>query len=382
MKHAAAYRVVRLLVGLSALSILASGCADSSSQASKLPAPAAPVAQPGETFTPIVAAGPRPTNYKVVIISVDGLRPDVLLRADAPNIRQQMNEGSFTMWARTTAVSITLPSHTSMLTGYPPNSHGIQWNDDLPLKEPVYAKVPTLFARAKRRGYSTAMVAGKSKFITLAKPGTLDWVWISPEKPETPEQIAAKQERERDVEADTIEKPKRTEKPDPSKKDPLKYPYDPQEDADVAAQSVRLIREHQPDVLFVHFPGPDIAGHSESWGSPTQFTAIHNVDQHIGEILGAVRDAGLRDLTYVIISADHGGALKTHGPDDPRSRTIPWILTGPNVRKDWDLTRSERLDVNTEDTFGTACYVLKIPLPLNAPTKPITPAFQNVELMK
>src|SRR4051794_27495970 len=54
---------------------------------------------------------------RALIISVDGLRPDLLARAYAPNIRGLMNAGSFSLWARTTAVAVTLPSHVSMLTG-------------------------------------------------------------------------------------------------------------------------------------------------------------------------------------------------------------------------------------------------------------------------
>ena len=80
---------------------------------------------------------PIPQISKVVIISVDGLRPDLALRGHTPNIHALMNIGSFTLWARTTAESVTLPSHTSMLTGVSPVKHGIQWNSDLPLKHPV-----------------------------------------------------------------------------------------------------------------------------------------------------------------------------------------------------------------------------------------------------
>ena len=40
--------------------------------------------------------------------------------------RALMHRGSFTMWAQTTAVSVTLPSHVSMLTGVPPSMHGIE----------------------------------------------------------------------------------------------------------------------------------------------------------------------------------------------------------------------------------------------------------------
>src|SRR6185503_11559881 len=47
-----------------------------------------------------------------VIISIDGCRPDVLLRAKATNIREMMDQGVFSFYAETTDVAITLPSHT------------------------------------------------------------------------------------------------------------------------------------------------------------------------------------------------------------------------------------------------------------------------------
>ena len=40
----------------------------------------------------------------------------------------------------------------------------VPWNRDLPLRETVYSHVPTLFELAKKAGYTTAIVAGKSKF--------------------------------------------------------------------------------------------------------------------------------------------------------------------------------------------------------------------------
>src|SRR6476661_3604656 len=78
----------------------------------------------------------------------------------------------------TTPHAITLPSHTSMLTGVIPRKHEIEWNKDLPLSKPVYPKYPTLFAVAHKAGYTTAMIAGKSKFDTLAIPDSLDWQWV------------------------------------------------------------------------------------------------------------------------------------------------------------------------------------------------------------
>src|SRR3712207_159213 len=59
---------------------------------------------------PPVAAPSHPVAAidRAVIVSVDGLRPDLLARADAPNLRRLMRSGSFTLWASTTAASVTL----------------------------------------------------------------------------------------------------------------------------------------------------------------------------------------------------------------------------------------------------------------------------------
>ncbi len=109
----------------------------------------------------------------MLVISIDGGRPDLLLRAGMPNLRRLMREGSYSMWAKTTAQAVTLPSHVSMLTGVSPNVHQIFWHTDLPLKEMVYPKAATLFEVAKKAGYSTALVAGKSKFAQMNKPGAI-----------------------------------------------------------------------------------------------------------------------------------------------------------------------------------------------------------------
>lgn len=128
---------------------------------------------PGQTTLPTSApanARDDARAQRAVIISIDGLRPDVLLRAEAPNIRRLMRNGAFTFWARSTAVSLTLPTHVSLLTGVEPQVHGIHWNADLPLAEPVYPRYSTVFELAKKAGYSTGAVAGKRKFNVLAKP--------------------------------------------------------------------------------------------------------------------------------------------------------------------------------------------------------------------
>jgi hypothetical protein len=288
-----------------------------------------PVAQARASLA-VVAPSTRPVAAinRVLIVSIDGLRPDVLLRASAPTLR-------FSMWARTTAVSVTLPSHTSMLTGVAPEVHQITWNGEMPFKEPFYPRRATLFQLARAGGYSTALVAGKDKFDTLAVPGSLDHSWI------TDKGVCS--------------------------------------DEQVADEAIKIITQFSPEVMFVHFPNVDSVGHAVGWGTPEQLAAVANVDAQLKRVL----DAGDLSSTLIIISADHGGSARVHGPDDVRSRMIPWIAVGPGVKAGYDLTRlGKGYDVQTFDTFATACYVLGIAPEKSVEGKPIREMFDSAELMK
>lgn len=275
--------------------------------------------RPSPHVRPPATPGKRPVEAirRAMVVSIDGLRPDLLLLADCPNARRLMARGCYSMWAQTTPQSITLPSHVSMLAGASPNRHGILWNSDLPLEYPLYANVPTLFEAAKRHGYTTAVVAGKDKFDAFDRPGVLDWRWV----PNT----------------GTVKT------------------------SAVVGPATDLIRRHRPEVMLVHLPSVDSVGHDKGWGTPEQLRAIEEADRALGRLMTTLEEVGVAGETLVVVSADHGGAGKGHGPDDPRSRHIPWIAAGPGLRRGYDLTAQPRLVVRTEDTFATACWALGIP---------------------
>lgn len=281
---------------------------------------------------PPAAGAGAPRVSRVLVVSVDGLRPDALLRANAPVLRALMARGSFTMYAATTDVAVTLPSHVSMLTGVVPAKHGITWNSDFPKGIPVYPSRPTLFELARRAGFTTAMVAGKSKFATLARPGSLDW-WFAPRQGSVPDEA-------------------------------------------VADTAVRWIATHRPQLLFVHLPEGDRVGHAQGWGSPEHLRTIEASDRQLGRVLQALAMTGLLDSTAVIVSCDHGGAGRNHGAGDGRSRLIPWIAAGPGLRRDFDLTLVPERNVRTEDTFATACALLGVPLPADIEGRPVTEAYE------
>jgi len=248
---------------------------------------------------------------RVLIISIDGLRPDLLVRAQVPNVRALCAAGSYTFWAETTPEAYTLPCHVSMLTGVSAEKHGVTWNEYI---EHSHPNVPTLFEIAKKAGYSTAMATGKMKFIVFARPGALDDFY---------------------------------------------YPHEePVSDEEVAVHAAALLRKHRPNVMFVHLPGVDTVGHEFGWGTDEQIAATERADQAVGRIRETLSALNLEASTLVILTADHGGAEKSHEMLDPRSHFIPWIAVGPGVRKGFDLTRLGDRTIRIEDTFPTACAFL------------------------
>lgn len=258
-------------------------------------------------------AAPRAT--RALIVSVDGLRPDLIDRAIAPVMRGLMKRGSFTLSALTTERAVTLPSHVSMLTGVPPDVHGVTWNGDLRGGERRYSAKPTLFEVAHEAGFTTAMVTGKSKFLALDQPGTLDWSFVMRSG-----------------------------------------------DREVTDRAVTLIGQHGPQVLFVHLPNVDKAGHLLGWGSGHQLGAVAGADRCIGRLLQALKTRGVLDSTVVLVTSDHGGNGRSHGSSVPNSRNIPWIVAGPGVLSDLDLA-TRNVQVATEDTFATVCGMLGITPP-------------------
>ena len=272
-----------------------------------------PAAGPAGSAQAPTQRRPAVEQPRVLLITIDGLRPDVLLRAETPNIRGLMAAGSYTMWAKTVPECYTLPAHVSILTGVSPQKHGVEWNDHI---EEAYSLVPTLFELAKAGGLSTAMVTGKTKCVALDKPGTIHWKFLPRDEPNP--------------------------------------------DALVARHAVAILRRHQPRVMFVHLADTDTVGHLVGWGTPQQLRTIEEADRQVGVVLGAVKALGLADSTLVVLTSDHGGAGLEHGPDDPRSRHVPWIVAGPGVRRGLDLAQFPALEVNTLDSLPTMCWFLRL----------------------
>lgn len=273
---------------------------------------------PTITITPTA----RPIVKRVLIISIDGLRPDAIASAPMPIMLQLMNDGAYTLTAQTIFPSSTLPSHTSMLSGLCPSKHGVDWNDYLP--ENGYAKGTGLFNLAHAAGLKTVMFVGKEKLSQITEPQNLDvFRYIN----------------DRDV---------------------------------VIAEKIQQEFPGDFGLMFVHFATPDAMGHAYGWMSPQYLSVLRRSDEALGSILSELEKRGIKQDTLVIVTADHGGHNQGHGSRAQEDMTIPWIVIGPGVKP--GMLNSQ---VQTTDTAATAAWVLNLARPQEWDGWPVFEAFNQ-----
>jgi predicted AlkP superfamily pyrophosphatase or phosphodiesterase len=263
------------------------------------------------TVVPTPEPKPVPPPTHVIIISEDGLRPDLFSDELTPAHMQLIHAGTTARVARTIEDSDTLPSHASMLSGFPEKDHRLSWNNWHP--ERGYIHVPTIFSIAKQHGLSTAMFVGKPKLKHIAPPGSVDVY-------ERPGYFCST----------------------------------------VVKRAGEYFTASRPALMFVHFSDPDEYGHASGWMSNAYLKGVRNSDRCLGELLATVRATGLGEQTLIIVTADHGGHGHAHsGPSKEVDREIPWIAIGPGVAQNSVLDA----DVSTVDTAATALGALGLPLP-------------------
>jgi len=254
----------------------------------------------------------------VIHISVDGLRPSdlqsMIAAGGAPNFKRFQDEGVWTNNARTDYThTITLPNHTSMITGRPVSQpsgfpamteHGFTNNDDPPptrtihnFTNPDYYKAST-FDVVHDAGFSTAMYASKSKFNLYNQSYN----------------AAAGA-------------------PHLNGSDKIDVYFGSSNTAAMQNQLLSGLTANHFDYTFVHYADPDEAGHNSGWGSTAYIAAIKTVDGYLGEVFNLVQnDATLAGQAAIILSADHGGTGTGHGTEtNSLNYTVPFYVWGAGV---------------------------------------------------
>ncbi len=241
----------------------------------------------------------------VIIISVDGLRPDAINKHNNPTMYMMKEKGADFINAMTISPSITLPSHTSMLTGMKSSRHKILWNRFRPKEGTV--KVATCFQIARKAGKKTAMFVGKEKLKHLQQKEALDYF-------DFPGYKASK----------------------------------------VAGSfSNYVAKKGLPELSFLHFSNTDGAGHKYGWMSKKYIREVAVVDRSVNHVLDIVKKADKKNNTIVILTADHGGKGHSHKKNIAENRKIPLIVYGPQV-----LAQKNKNFIYTYDTAATSLWLL------------------------
>ena len=254
-------------------------------------------------FLPDAFAAPA---EHAIIISFDGLRPDAITRLGekgAPHFYHMMKNGAYTFNARTDPDwTVTMPNHTCMITGrgvegkdghnYTDNSSALS-----SIQEHKGSYVAGIFDVAKEHGLSTGFFVSKLKFkVFLNSYGkNIDSAFVSDQQ-----------------DMKTLER--------------------------FLLQASRKL----PNLTFIHFSGPDFAGHHHGWSldkGSAYLAAVQKEDAYLGRIMDMLTDhAELLNSTVIWITSDHGGSGMNHADihrvEDYR---VPLIIWGKDVATGVDL---------------------------------------------
>ena len=237
----------------------------------------------------------EPARPKVLLIGIDGVRPDVMAEVPTPNLDTLARVGLFIDDAQTTTPSVSGPAWSSMLTGVWPAKHGVT-NNEFTAKR--YDEFPDFLTRIEqvRPDLSTAAIA--------------DWMPLV----RAEEGIATI--------SDAVD---------------VKHALDGYElgwaeaDGRAVALAIELLTGADPDALFVYLGNPDETSHEHESIGEEYRAAIALADQHVGEIVAAVRArASFASEDWLILcSTDHGRRPDGgHGADSPEEMTIFVISSG------------------------------------------------------
>lgn len=249
---------------------------------------AAAVAEGAEDPLPAYwAASPHAAaRAKVLVVGLDGVRPDALRRARTPYLDMLRRHGGFTDDARSqrTAPAVSAPGWASILTGVEAARHGVTSNRAV---------------GSWRRDHAT--------FLQRA----------SDERGATAQAFVHWQPLRRLIE-DTV---------------PVTVIPD---DARLCEAAAASLQSDDVDVTFVHFDDPDHAGHDEGGFLPTNPRYLHAIersDAHLGRLLGAIaaREGAGAESWRVIVTTDHGGDAHGHGGDDEDNQRVFVLSAAPGA---------------------------------------------------
>jgi len=215
---------------------------------------------------------------KVILISIDGMRPDGLQQCGNDYVKELEKDCLYTYNGRSVMPSVTLPCHFSMTHSVTPQRHGILSNTYVPQVRPVKG----IFELIRERRGVSAMFYGWEPIRDIAIPGALKYsTYIDAYMKEN---------------TDTF----------------------------LTDEALKVIEDIKPDFAFLYMvETDDKGGHDNGWMSEEYLRRVSIAIDNTKRVIEKFGD----EYTIIIVS-DHGGLDRTHGFDLPEHMTIPFFFRG------------------------------------------------------
>lgn len=232
---------------------------------------------------------------KVILISIDGMRPDGLKMCGNPYVKELEKMCTYTYTGQSMNPSVTFPCHFSMAHSVTPQRHGILTNTYVPQVRPVTG----IFEKIKNAGGTAAMFYGWEPLRDIALPGALKFsTFINAYMKES---------------SDTV----------------------------LTDEALRVIDENKPDFVFLYMVETDEkGGHDNGWMSEAYLRRVAVAIDNVKRVINAF------GAEYsVIVMADHGGHERSHGSTLPEDMTVPFFFCGSEFSAGKEVEGLSLLDI-------------------------------------
>lgn len=282
----------------------------------------------------ISAASPRAKH--VILIGLDGWGAYSVSKAEMPNVKKLMDDGSYTLKKRSVLPSSSAVNWASMFMGAGPELHGYtEW----------YSKTPELPSReVNKNGIFPTVFSLLHESDPKAEIGCI-YEW------ETIRCLV-------DTFALNYDKHVSEAESNP---------------AAAAQYAADYIKKAHPNLLAVIIDNPDHVGHAAGHDTPEYYVVLKELDKYVGQIVNAVKEAGMLDETIFIVTADHGGINKGHGGKTMEEMETAFIISGKNIKKGHEITES----MMQFDVASTIAHIFKLEQPQVWIGRPVLSAFEK-----
>ncbi|MHC9084655.1 alkaline phosphatase family protein [Luteimonas sp. RIT-PG2_3] len=219
-----------------------------------------------------------PSTPTVLLISMDGVKPDYLGQGDTPRLDHLAHEGVRAQWMNPSYPTLTFPNHYSMVTGLRPDRHGIIHN---------------MMQDAELGGFRTS----NREAVGDGRWWGGEPVWVSAERVGLPTATLSWPGSEAPVQG---VRPGRWLPFDISRTLPVRV--------QTALDWLSEPDATRPRLITLYFEQPDSVAHEFGPSSPQLRATLREVDAAIGHLLDGIAARGLQPRVNLVVVSDHGMA--------------------------------------------------------------------------